>query len=115
MYNSVWQENRLVPIRTAKQMLKQTKFNGDKKTALIYKKSLIVLKENIVSDKNINYISIPDAESLGFSSLGQSAQDRLTGSQLELNKVTYISLDSLVKGLGLTCKYEKTTNTFYIS
>lgn len=34
-YNSVWEKNRLVPVRTAAQLLKQTKSNGDKNTALL--------------------------------------------------------------------------------
>lgn len=55
-YNSVWQKNQLVPIRTAKQLLKQTRFQGDKKTALIFNKSLVVLSQNIISENGKSYI-----------------------------------------------------------
>lgn len=114
MYDSVWQKNKLVPIRTAKQLLKQSKFNDDKKTALIYKNSLVVLNQNIVTDNKIHYISIKDAEGIGLKNLKQTVQDRLYESQLTLNNISYIRLDSLVKYLGLSYKYEKTVNTFYI-
>ncbi len=113
-YNSVWQKNQLVPVRTARQLLKQTRFNGDKKTALIFNGSLVVLSQNIISYNGKNFISFNDVQSLGYDNLSRAVKEQLNSSQTTMDNITYITLDSFVKRLGLTCKYEKAVNTYYI-
>lgn len=113
-YSSVWNKNQLVPVRIAKQLLKQTKFNGDKKTALIYKRALVVMDQNIISDSGKNYISVTDAQKLGFDKLSPSAQDKLSVAGITVSDISYIPLDAFAKRSGLTCKLDKAVNTCYI-
>lgn len=113
-YNSVWQKNQLVPIRTAKQLLKQTRFQGDKKTALIFNKSLVVLSQNIISENGKSYISAEDAQNLGYARLSRAAQEQLDASQATIKNIPCIPLASFAEHLGLDCRYEKAVNTYYI-
>ena len=113
MYSSVWQKNQLVPVRTAKQLLKQASFNADKKSALIINKSLVVLKQNIISENGENYISVKDAEALGLNRLIETSQEQLNESRQTIRNLEYISMDRFVKLMGLTYRYEKSVNTYY--
>jgi|GEM_PF-1173314 len=113
-YNSVWDKNRLVPVRTAAQLLKQTKFNDDKKTSLIFNKSLVILSQNIISMDGISYISLKDAQALGFASVDKAVQEGLSASRISVKELPYLKLDALVEQLGLTCHYDKAVNTYYI-
>lgn len=114
-YNSVWEKNRLVPVRTATQLLKQTKFNGDKKTALILNKSLVVLSQNIISIDGISCISMKDAQALGYARLDTEAKERLNTSRISFKGSDYLKLEALAAQLGLACRYDKAVNTYYIN
>lgn len=114
LYSSVWQKNKLVTVRIAKQLLKQTQFNGDKKTALIYKNSLVHLTQNAVVQNGKIYISIKDAASLAAGKLTTSLQSSLQESCISINKASYISIDALSKIFVLSYRYDKATNTLYL-
>lgn len=113
-YNSVWQKNKLVPVRISKQLLKQTQFNGDKKTALIHNNSLVRPKQNIVTQNNMQYISVKDAKILAADKLNEMLESKLQLQSIEINKTYYISIDYLCKTFELTYKYDKATNTLYL-
>ncbi len=113
-YSSVWQKNSLVPVRLAKQLLKQAQFKGDKKTGLIYQKSLAVLKQNIIKYKGIDYISLDDAKALGQGKITDSDLDGLLESVIMSKNVLYVRLDSLCELLGMTYKYDGGANTYRI-
>jgi g-D-glutamyl-meso-diaminopimelate peptidase len=114
-YSSVWQKNKLVPVRIAKQLLNQTQFKGDKKAALIYKNSLVRLKQNVVTQNNMKYISVQDAKTLAANKLNPTLQDKLQLQSITINKTQYISIDYFSKTIKLTYKYDKATNTLYLA
>jgi g-D-glutamyl-meso-diaminopimelate peptidase len=113
-YSSVWQKNRLVPIRTANQLLRQTQFNGDKKIALIYKHSLIRTGKNILIHNGEKVISLDDAVKLDSSKITSESKTALQKACISINNTSYLSIDSLSNILGLTYKYDNTTNTLYL-
>lgn len=114
-YSSAWSKNKLVPVRISKQLLKQTKFAGDKKTALILNGAFITLNKNIITQEDGIYISSADAKSLGSGKLPVSTQSVLLESGIALNKVSYVNLDSLCSALNLSYTYDKAVNTYYIN
>lgn len=114
LYNSVWEKNKFVPVRIAEQLLKQNQFKGDKKTALIYKNSLIRLNQNIVTKDGKKYISFNDITSLAAGKLTTSIKSKLLKSSTTINKLNYISIDIVIKLLQLSYTYDEVTNTLYL-
>lgn len=112
-YSTIWNENKLIPVRIANQLMKQAKFNGDKKTALIYKNNLF-RQGQIVSQNGKQYISEKDV-SLLAGKITSDQQAKLNETQILINKVSYVNLETLAKALNLKFKFEKTSNTVYIS
>lgn len=113
-YSSVWQKNKLIPVRLGKQLLKQTQFNGDKKTGLIYKKSLVSLRQNIIKSEGTDYISSEDAKALGQYKITASDLESLLESGITLKNIPYVKLDALCGILNLTYEYDAAVNTYYI-
>ncbi len=114
LYNSIWEKNKLVPVRTATLLLKQKNYKDDKKTALIYNKTLFVLEQNIITEKGKSYISVKDAQRLGMSTLRKAVVDKLAESQVTRGNVSYVLLDSIAEQLGFSSRYEKGVNTYYL-
>lgn len=114
MYSSVWQKNKLVPVRIAGQLLKQSEFKGDKKTALIYKSSLVRLNKDILLRDGSIYISLSDANMLEKKPDASLLSD-LEQSGITINSTLYISIESFAGILGLSCVYDSITNTLYMS
>lgn len=110
-YNTIWNQNKFVPVRIAKQLMKQTKFNGDKKTALIYKNSLF-RQGQIISVDGKQYISEKDVPVLA-GKLSEIQLEKLEETKI-INEIPYVSLDTLSEYLNLKFRFEKTTNTAYI-
>ncbi len=114
-YCSIWQKNKLVPVRISKQLLKQTQFNGDKKTALIYKNSLVRLKQDIVTQNNKKYISVEDAKILAVDKSNEAIENNLQMQSIIINETHYISIDYFSKTFKLKNTYDKATNTLYLT
>ncbi len=114
LYNSIWEKNKLVPVRTATQLLNQKTFKGDQKASLIHNNKLVVLEQSIVSEKGKSYISVKDAQKLGMSSLQKSVLDELAKSQITKGSISYVPLEALAEKLGLTGRFEKNANTYYL-
>ncbi len=112
-YSTIWNQNKLVPVRVAKQLMKQTKFNGDKNTSLIYKHSLF-RQGQIFSIDEKQYISEKDVTLLAGKIL-DSQKEKLNQTEIYINKIPYINLETLAKCLNLNFKFEKSSNTVYIS
>ncbi len=112
-YSTIWNQNKLVPVRIAKQLMKQTKFNGDKKTSLIYKNSLF-RQGQILSIDGKQFIADKDVTLLA-GKLTEIQQENLKQNEISINYIPYISLEALAKCLNLTFKFEKSSNTVYIS
>ncbi len=112
-YSTIWNQNKLVPVRIAKQLMKQTKFNGDKKTSLIYKNSLF-RQGQILSIDGKQFIADKDVTLLA-GKLTEIQQENLKQNEISINHIPYISLEALAKCLNLTFKFEKSSNTVYIS
>jgi len=112
-YSTIWQENKLVPVKIANQLMKQGKYIGDKKVAIIYKDTLFRPTQNIVVQNGKQYISSKDAVTLA-GKLTQQLQSTLDKTQIQINKVSYVSLETLSSFLNLKYQYEKQTNTVYL-
>ncbi|QNU66833.1 peptidase M14 [Ruminiclostridium herbifermentans] len=114
LYNSIWEKNKLVPLRMSKQLLKQTQFNGDKKTALIYKNSLVHLSKDILKQDKKNYISVRDAKILTSNSITETQQYKLKMYSLTINNTYYIDIDYFKNIFNLKYTYDEFTNTIYL-
>ncbi|ACL77709.1 M14 family zinc carboxypeptidase [Ruminiclostridium cellulolyticum] len=112
-YNTIWKQNKLVPVRVAKQLMKQTKFNGDKTTALIYKNSLF-RQGQILSVNGKQYIAEKAVPMLA-GKLSINQQNKLNKTKISIKKTPYLRLETLAECLNLKFKFEKTSNTVYIS
>ncbi len=112
-YNTIWNENKLVPVRIAKQLMTQAKFNSDKNTSLIYKSNLF-RQGQIISLDGKQYIAEKDVTLLAGKIL-DSQKEKLNQTEIYINKIPYINLETLAKCLNLNFKFEKSSNTVYIS
>lgn len=113
-YSSIWEKNKLVPVRVSSQLLKQTEFKKDQQIALIYKNSFVPLKKSIILSNGKSYITTQDALSITSSLLTESLQSELKKSGILLNKVSYFSIEALCDALGLLYTYDTVSNTIYI-
>ncbi len=114
IYNSVWQKNRLVPVRISKQLQKKTQFNGDKKTALIYKNSLVHLNKDILIQNNEKYISVRDVKILTSNNITEKQQYKLKMYSTTINNTYYIDIDYFKNIFNLKCNYDEFANTLYL-
>lgn len=114
LYSSVWQKNKLVPVKLAKQLLKQGTYKGDKVKALVYKGTLISLRNPIIVKDEMDFISLEDALALGLNSLSPANQDKVIQTEIAVKNSFYISLPTFSKQLGLSYSYDTAVNTFYI-
>lgn len=114
LYNSIWQKNKFVPIRIAERLLNQLQFNGDKKTALIYKKSLVHLQQDIIVQNNNKYISVIDAKNLTSNKITEIQQYKLKMDSITINNTYYIDINYFKNLFNLKCKYDELTNTLYL-
>ncbi len=112
-YSTIWNQNNLVPVRIANQLMKQTKFNGDKRTALIYKNSLFC-QGQILSIDGKQFIADKDVTLLS-GKLTEIQQENLKQNEISINHIPYISLEILAECLNLSFKFDKSSNTVYIS
>ncbi len=112
-YNTIWNENKLIPVRIAKQLMTQKKFNGDKKTALIYKNSLF-RQGQIISLEGKQYIAEKDIVLLA-GKISDAQKQKLNQTRIYINKIPHINLETLAKSLNLVFRFEKSSNTVYIS
>lgn len=112
-YNTIWNENKLIPVRIAKQLMTQKKFNGDKKTSLIYKNSLF-RQGQIISLEGKQYIAEKDIVLL-VGKISDSQKQKLNQTRIYINKIPHINLETLAKSLNLVFRFEKSSNTVYIS
>jgi g-D-glutamyl-meso-diaminopimelate peptidase len=114
LYDSIWQKNKLVPLRISKQLQKQTQFNSDKKTALIYKNYLVHLNKDILIQKNKKYISVRDAKILTSDNITESQQYKLKMYSTTINNTYYIDIDFFKNIFNLTYNYDEFTNTLHL-
>ncbi len=114
LYNSIWQKNSLVPVKIAKQLVTQTQFINDKKTSLIYKKSLVRLNKDILRQNNKNYISVGDAKKLTAEGITEAQQYKLKIYSVTINNTYYIDISYFNNIFKLSCNYDKLTNTLYL-
>ncbi len=112
-YNTVWNENKLIPVKIAKQLMAQKKFNGDKKTSLIYKNSLF-RQGQIISLEGKQYIAEKDIVLLA-GKISDAQKQKLNQTRIYINKIPHINLETLAKSLNLVFRFEKSSNTVYIS
>ncbi len=113
-YDSIWQKNKLVPVKISKQLLKQTQLNDDKKTTLVYKNSFVNLSNNIVTQNGVRYISTKDAKNLIADKLTKTLQYDIRMHTYTINKNYYISIDYFSKIMNLSYTYAKDVNTVYL-
>ncbi|EPR09593.1 M14 family zinc carboxypeptidase [Ruminiclostridium papyrosolvens] len=112
-YSTIWNENKLIPVRIAKQLMTQAKFNSDKKTSLIYKSNLF-REGQIISLDGKQYIAEKDVTLLA-GKISDSQKEKLNLTEIYINKIPYINLETLAECLKLNFKFEKSSNTVYIS
>ncbi|AEY68126.1 M14 family zinc carboxypeptidase [Clostridium sp. BNL1100] len=112
-YSTIWNENKLIPVRIAKQLMTQVKFNSDKKTSLIYKSNLF-RQGQIISLDGKQYLAEKDVTLLA-GKISDSQKEKLNQTEIYINKISYINLETLAECLNLNFKFEKSSNTVYIS
>ncbi len=114
LYSSIWQENKLVPVRIAKQLVRQTQVSADKRTALIYKNSLVHLNKDILRQDKKNYISVRDAKILTSNNITETQQYKLKMYSVTINNTYYIDIGYFKNIFNLKCIYDESTNTLYL-